>query len=237
MADVLHHWFVGKRFLTCWNCGQSSYNTPEFAWVTFQSHTRDGAEVVAALSCERCGFLTVGRGWVRDESYPELEIRSRTYDPKYLVEELNVEWEWPLRHTRGVADRVPTVIEKAAREAMIAEAHGAPLAAILLARTAIEAAAKHHGITKPSLSLKGRIDKLVEGNLLSTDTGELAHQIRDVGNGAAHGDLEVLADPDLKGEAELTLDLMNFVLTELYTIPGQLAELQTRILMRSEGPH
>lgn len=193
----------------------------------------DGAEVVAALTCGGCGFVTVGRGWVRDESHPELEIRSRTYDPKYLVEELDVEWEWPLRHPRGIPDRVPTVIAKAAREAMIAEAYGAPLAALLMARVAIEAAAKHHGITRPNLRLKERIDKLVEGNLLSTETGELAHQIRDVGNGAAHGELEVLSDPDLEGEAESTLDLMDFVLTALYTHPGELAELQTLKLMRT----
>lgn len=106
---------------------------------------------------------------------------------------------------------VPQHVARCATEAYTALGVGANIAAILMARTTIEATAKSQEITKGRLIAK--IDEMAKQSLIRPALKTAAHAIRSIGNDMAHGDVE---EPPTQQEAEDVLLLMSMILTEVF---------------------
>jgi hypothetical protein len=127
---------------------------------------------------------------------------------------------------RGVAPEFPDVPESittAAREAHTANSIGASMAAILMARTVVEASAKAKTVT--SGNLLSKIDALKALDLIRASTAEAAHEIRHMGNNMAHGDID---DKPTTDEADDVLDLMDEVLRDLFQGPALTARIRAK---------
>lgn len=118
---------------------------------------------------------------------------------------------------------VPDHIASAAKEAHAAFSIGAPMAAILMARTVIEASAKARDILKGDLYKK--IDLMAQQSIIRAGTAEAAHEIRHLGNDMAHGDI---ADLPASEDVSDVLDLMDEVLNEVFQGPAKTQRLRER---------
>jgi len=118
---------------------------------------------------------------------------------------------------------VPGHIANAAKEAHSALSINAVMAAILMARTVVEATAKEKSILSGPLVAK--IDALAAQNLIRESTRDAAHEIRHFGNDMAHGDIQDL--PSLS-DAEEVLALMDEVLNEVFQGPARTARVKAR---------
>jgi hypothetical protein len=145
-------------------------------------------------------------------------------DPNIETEryENYVEWQ-PRNAVSPDFPDVPEHIARAAREAHEAHSINALMAAILMARTVVEATAKDRGITSGRLVAK--IDSMKEADLIRKSTAEAAHEIRHFGNDMAHGDIEDVPDTD---DAAEVLTLMDEVLNEVYQGPARTARVKNR---------
>jgi hypothetical protein len=119
---------------------------------------------------------------------------------------------------------VPSEIAAAATEAyrcrLVAHSYRA---AVLLARSVVEATAKQKGIRTGGLADK--IDKMHEMQLIRPDVRDGAHEVRYLGNDMAHGDFVQQVTPE---DADLVLALMSEVLVEVYQSPARLAMAQAK---------
>lgn len=92
-------------------------------------------------------------------------------------------------------------------------------AAVLMARSVIEATAKDKGVTTGSL-----IDKIEAlSDLVRPHVRDGAHQIRLLGNDMAHGDF---AQDVSSEDATLVLTLMNEVIDDVYQSPARVGRAQ-----------
>lgn len=171
--------------------------------------------VQGAATCDNCSHASVAyRSLRNDESAQHAENR---FDAPHVLT-----WH-PLKvHAQDVPD-VPEGIASAAIEAHTANAVGAPMAAILMARTVVEATAKSKGITSGSLFSK--IDAMAAQGIIRDDTKEAAHEVRILGNDMAHGDID-----DAPSDDDVTdvLSLMEAVLVEVFQLPARTARIRTR---------
>ncbi|MDY0909591.1 DUF4145 domain-containing protein [Microbacterium sp. CFBP9034] len=150
-------------------------------------------------------------------------------DPKKQFE-FSEDLFWYPKHVRFVAgDGIPSHIAKAASEAYRCAAHRAPMAAVLMARTVVEATAKSKGVTQGRLVKK--IDTMAERGLIRADTKEAAHEIRDFGNDMAHGDI---ADEPTTQDVADVLAFMDEVLQEVFIGPVRIAQLKERRLQAKQ---
>lgn len=141
------------------------------------------------------------------------------------VEELNfVLWDFHPADTGGrVPDHLPPAVEKSLLQAEknFASEHCEDAAAIMY-RRALEAALKDR-YPEQKGTLAARIDKAVANGELPRSIGEWAHEVRLVGNEAAH-DEEGVQRVDLA-------DARNFVdaiLRYLFSLPGMVAQRRER---------
>ncbi|MEN2737634.1 DUF4145 domain-containing protein [Microbacterium sp. X-17] len=118
---------------------------------------------------------------------------------------------------------MPADIAAAAKEAHSAASINAVMAAILMARTVVEATAKDKGITTGSLYQK--IDAMAVASLIRASTNEAAHEIRHMGNDMAHGDISDVPSSD---DASEVLALMDEVLNEVYQGPARTARIKAK---------
>lgn len=118
---------------------------------------------------------------------------------------------------------VPEHIAAAAKEAHSCASVNAPMAAILMARTVVEATAKAKGITSGTLFHK--IDELAKQSFVRESTKEAAHEVRHFGNDMAHGDIE---DPPSNDDADEVLELMSEVLNEVFQGPARTARIRAK---------
>jgi Domain of unknown function (DUF4145) len=125
---------------------------------------------------------------------------------------------------------VPTHIAGAATEAFECQSDGHYRAAILLARSVIEATAKDKGIT--SGNLKTKIDAMTTQGLVRPHIEAVAHSIRGYGNDMAHGDFVVAVD---SAESALLIQLMGEILDEVYQSPARLAAAQQALANRQQS--
>lgn len=121
---------------------------------------------------------------------------------------------------------VPPAIARAAEEAHQAGQIGAHMAAILMARTTVEATAKDQGITTGRLVQK--IDQLRDEGLIRKPIADAAHEIRHLGNDMAHGDI---TDPPDEQDTTDVLTLMDAVLRDVY----ETTAITTGIITRRQG--
>ena len=202
---------------TCGWCGRDVHMTqiqrhPQVRRVTFG----DGYVSDAAYRCDnaKCGRYSVA-SWY--SSYdPTDSYRSgepEDYDHRVL-------WSPPPARRPEYPD-VPARIAGAAREAWLAHAHGAQIAACAVARSVVESAAKSLGVTV--FGIEAKIDALAEKRLIWGDLVESAHVVRQFGNDAAHGDL---IDPPSDAEARDVLEIMDELLHQLFSTPARSKRLR-----------
>lgn len=185
----------------------------------------DGRVGVLASTCDQCGFINLAVGAVNytgllagklDELIDSAGMSSVQWLPRSVKDEQ--------------FDDVPDHIAQAAGEAVACHSVDANRAAILMARTVIEATAKEKGVTSGNLVAK--IDKLKDQSLIRPDIAEAAHEIRLIGNDMAHGDnLEGVTSE----EAEEILELMAEVLAEVFQGPARLAARRAKRQAAADG--
>ena len=126
---------------------------------------------------------------------------------------------------------MPSPIGDAASEAYACYSIRSYRAAILLARSVVEAVAKNQGVTDGPLVKK--IDALEEQRVISPLMKETAHEIRLVGNEMAHGDFVEAVDEE---ECDDVLNFMSALLDAVYQQPAKLTRFrEQRERRRSEG--
>ena len=166
---------------------------------------------MGCFRCDGCGALNIAiaRRW------------SGSQDPlAWLAGKKNAEWK-PQPFRPLVVKTFPDVPAEIAQAASAAHRcmQVSRRAAVLMARSVIEATAKDKGVTKGKLIDK--IDAL--SDLVRPHVRDGAHQIRLLGNDMAHGDFT----QDVSSEdANLVLTLMDEVLHDVYQSPARVAQAE-----------
>ena len=85
--------------------------------------------------------------------------------------------------------------------------------------------------------LKDEIDEALKSNLLTAATKEALHEVRQIGNWAAHPAEDMAGYLiDVTGaEAGFTLDVLELLFQDLYVTPKRLAEMKTAVAERKAG--
>ena len=203
----------------CPYCSKASHVTPRWGLVYDK-----GRKVRLAASCDACLRLVVGEGFGEN-----LMGNGNTNDYEQLsyVEEALTRVEaltWlPLAAEAPAVDDVPEAIARAAREAHTSLSIGNYMAAILMARTVIEATAKAKNVNSGDLSKK--INEMRDKQLIRPAIADQAHEVRYFGNDMAHGDLDDIPE---QIDAEEVLALMGQVLSEVFQGPALMERLRAR---------
>lgn len=212
---------------TCGYCGRLTHMTLQIAGIfertigpiylssaggTIPSRTVYTAQ--GAFVCDNCERMSVAYGEVPYDVHP-----SNVTD---ALDRTKLTWH-PLKAQSPSFPDVPEHIERAAKEAHLADAVDAPMAAILMARTVVEATAKAKGITSGGLVQK--IDALAEQDFIRKSTKDAAHEIRHFGNDMAHGDIDT--EPSNEDAVEV-LSLMDEVLNEVFEGPARTARIRAK---------
>lgn len=115
--------------------------------------------------------------------------------------------------------RIPETIKKDFDEALLCLSVGAIRGAAVLARRAVQNICEEKGISKRDL--KDQIDELFSKNVITSDLRDWAHEVRYVGNDAAHPNDN---DNDVdKNDAEEIIDLLESLCEVLYVAPAKAA--------------
>lgn len=175
---------------------------------------RDALQVSA--TCDNCRHASLAYAYDYSTSGGNYESYFRNTPDE------NFEWFPRVGSSPDFPD-VPGHIAKAAKEAHAGFSINSLMAAILMARTVVEATAKHKGIATGNLLSK--IDAMASQNIVREDTKDAAHEIRHLGNDMAHGDISDLPDRD---DVADVLALMDEVLNEVFQGPAKTARLRAR---------
>lgn len=172
--------------------------------------------------CDHCGQLSIATVIGANWQGPQVENLDRQLnDPGVRVTwtpRLGISMEFP---------DVPSHIASAASEAHECASIGANRAAILLARTVIEASAKSQGITTGNLH--GKIQQMEKDGTIRSLIVQAAMGVKDFGNDMAHGDIEQdVTDEDVVE----TLELMGVILNEVFQIEARTRTLRKRVADR-----
>lgn len=170
-----------------------------------------GRTLTGAFACDNCLHLSVAsRSYGSDSDIEAVGLQSE------------LKWQPRTAVTKNFPD-VPEHIARAAKEAHESHSINGLMAAILMARTVVEATAKENGITSGNLFAK--IDAMQKAELIRKSTAEAAHEIRHFGNDMAHGDIADL--PDAEDAAEV-LALMDEVLNEVFQGPARTQRIKDK---------
>lgn len=172
-----------------------------------------------AFTCDHCGRVSLGMVSIGSNGSM---LDANAVNKLVEAERDKVAWIPAVGALREFDD-VPEPIRSAASEAFACRSIGSNRAAILMARTVIEATAKAKNITSGHLVAK--IDALRDANLIRPDVAEAAHEVRLMGNDMAHGDHLDAVDAT---EADEILELMADVLEEVFQAPARLAARRAR---------
>lgn len=200
---------------TCWHCGTKAHHTITADPVksTVFDLRSGAARWMTPFSCDECKVLSIGSLYVMEAGYHIV-----TNDVRSMVDNPNDEIEWlPAKPLGRRYPDVPAPISDAASEAHACHSIRSYRAAVLMARSVIEATAKDQGIDKGTL--REKIDAMRDQDLIRPVISEAAHEIRHLGNDMAHGDF---IQPIDEAESAEILELMGVVLTEVYQMPSQL---------------
>lgn len=199
---------------TCGHCERLSHFTNRWGQT-------DGSAETAQLAstCDNCGMLTIF--WARGLKSVGTTIDA-TSAAHSLRNAVDAEWAPRVGYAPSVDD-VPDHIARAAREAHASASVGNHMAAILMARTVVEATAKAKGITTGNLA--GKINELSAQQFIRPAIAEQAHEVRFAGNDMAHGDIDVAPTAI---DAEEILALMSEVLQEVFQGPARLERIRAK---------
>lgn len=207
----------------CWHCEVKSHQTMHGDPYP-QLVVEDFAIWMAAFSCDECRVLSLAR--VTAPRHMNADMVA-----EFMVgPDVRPEWLPVTSLGRRYPD-VPDHIAEAASEAHACHSIRSYRAAVLMARSVIEATAKHKGITKGVL--RDKIDEMRNQDLVRELVRRQAHAIRLLGNEMAHGDF---VDPISEEESAEILGLMGEVLAEVYQAPARLKALQDARQARSAAP-
>lgn len=167
-----------------------------------------GVLIASLFKCPECSSPSIGIVGVDQASDHEIDIAVKG---KQAV--------WLPQHADGKDfPDVPEQVALAADEAHRCLSINAHRAAVLMARSVVEAACKERGITQGKLDQK--INALRDQQDIRPGTADMAHEIRYFGNEMAHGDFVAEVDRE---EAKDTLELMDQILNEVYQGPALVA--------------
>lgn len=172
--------------------------------------------VQAAFSCDNCLKLSVGSTIVGLNLGIPNGLDARWWNDKRM------HWTPEKVGGREFPD-VPSHIASAADEAYKCQTVEAHRAAILLARSVIEATCKDKGVTKGQLAAK--IDAMTDGKYIRPFTQDAAHELRHLGNDMAHGDFVEPIDAD---DADAVLEVMAEILNEVYQGPARVGRMREK---------
>ena len=198
--------------VTCGWCMAWSHMTlhgEAIEWRPEEHRYGDDFFLQAAFICDGCGQMSVCIWRASRDVESEL---GRSYRRGPLDESWT---RWiPLEGHHKEFPDVPDEVAATATEAWTCHTAGAYRGAVMLARAVVEAAAKAKDITSGTLEKK--IEKLSELGVIRAIIADHAHDIRVIGNSAAHGDLD---DPITKEESEEVLYLMGELLHDVWQTP------------------
>ena len=124
---------------------------------------------------------------------------------------------YPHTLPKATDERIPEAVKKDFDEALMCLSVGAARGAAVLARRALQTMCKEKGATKKEL--KDQIDELFTKSVITKDLQGWSHEVRYVGNDAAHpNDVEVQ-----KEDAEEIIDLLESLCEVLYVAPAKAA--------------
>jgi hypothetical protein len=207
--------------------------------VDVESHWRlndNQSLVTATYRCDHCRLLSVAALPMKtsglaasDVPYPNPDAVDRVF----IDRADDVKWR-PRWEDKGAEyPDVPPPIADVATEASACHVGGHYRAAVMLARSVIEATAKKHGV---SGNLFQKIERLGENRILSPVTVEAAHAIRDSGNAVAHGDFVEYVIDVSREESEEVTTLMTLVLREAFQIEAQAKRVREAAAARKSPP-
>lgn len=177
--------------------------------------------IMAPYSCDNCYRLSIAAAYPQT-SYGNVPLMTQLEDYS------EIEWLPVAAVGRDYPD-VPTYIRSAANEVHRCVSIGAYRAAVQLARSTIEAAAKERGFVKGSLETK--IDQMFDKGLLRPHVKDAAHEVRHLGNDMAHGDFVLTVS---EAEATEVVGLMAELLDEVFQSPARVARRRAARLGRSK---
>ncbi|PPH83449.1 hypothetical protein C5C50_05290 [Rathayibacter sp. AY1D9] len=203
----------------CPYCSKYSHVTPRWGRIS-----GNATQLRFAATCDNCSGLVIGMGVDTNNGLAAVDD---TVDMSYItraIAKVETALAWlPLAAEAPEIEDVPVAIARAAKEAYTSVSIGNYMAAILMARTVIEATAKASGITSGDLSKK--INALRDKQLIRPSIADQAHEVRYFGNDMAHGDIEDAPD---QLDAEEILALMGQVLNEVFQGPALMLRIRAR---------
>ncbi|WP_175558485.1 DUF4145 domain-containing protein [Arthrobacter sp. ok362] len=186
-----------------------------------------GQETVqSAFACAACGLISLGATDLIP-GMPAYGSKVSESMAEHFWGQVGVD-RWLPGNTGPMIQNLPPAVEIASADAYRSYKAGIYTAAVLMARTTIEATAKDHKITGGNLVEK--IKKMLEEGLILESTKRAADAIRHLGNDMAHGDLSVSVGQDM---ARDVVELMQLILREVYELPYLAERLQKRADERS----
>lgn len=193
----------------CWSCEAFAQMEPVSGSIDLRG--RPGA-TTTAFSCLNCGQISISIFVNPSGSLPEtLWVPSSPIGKEFT--------------------HVPEHIAGAADESHRCHSYGAYRAAVLLARSVVEATAKDKGVSQGSLVDK--IDTMEARGLIRAIVKDAAHEIRFLGNEMAHGDF---VEPVTEEESNEILELMGMVLNEVYQEPAKIEARRKARLAKKATP-
>lgn len=219
----------------CWACGKHAGMTyiPHVAKLGKLPRvegaaptTSDRWNLALAFECDHCHDINIGHLVHRetDSSTVKTALTFRGAEPS--------EW-FPANRTAPEYPDTKDAIREPAIEAYTARDNNALRAAILMARSVLEAICKDQGYEKndkgKDMSLFAKIDAMHADGVITKRLQASAHAIRELGNDMAHGDFAT-SKPEPE-DADDVLALMSMFIDQLYVQDAR----TTRLISRQKG--
>lgn len=213
----------------CGFCGVHAHFSPVgTTFVTFEEPDGFGFQYVqSAFRCAACDLVTMAMTDIHPEM-PGYKEQIPVGAEEQYWNKVGVD-SWLPGNDGPKIQNLPNGVATASADAYKSYKSSVYTAAVLMARTTIEATAKHHGIGQGTLLKK--IDQMHADGLILESTKLAAHAIRLLGNDMAHGDLEVSMGRDVATDV---MELMHLILREVFELPFLAANLQKRAAERNQ---
>ena len=171
----------------------------------------NGESSFVVYVCANCGYPNIARYPQEDVDFDEPE-------------------EWiPASVIGKEYSDVPKTVANAASEAYKCFSIGAYRATVITARSVLEAIATKK-ISSPAddrgrdKGLKEKLKNLVDEGVISSQLGDYASAIKDIGDGSTHN----IFEPVTKNEASYILDFLDMIIDEVYQRNAKLKKLAVK---------
>lgn len=193
-------------------------------YITFKD-----SHLVAVCKCDYCGYPNIAMK-------PYDKLGGLTFSDSSFATGNGIEAEYlywlPEEPLGREFEEVPEHIADAASEAYACFSIRSYRAAILMARSVLEATAKDKGVEKGNLASK--IDALADNGVISPQIKDEAHEIRYLGNDMAHGDF---VEPVTEEDADDMLGFLATFLNYVYQMPAAIRKRQDARRKRQGNPN